>query len=138
MKSDHFTVSIEEAREIILNMIKPLGFENVSIIEAYNRVLYEDIVSNIMLPPLDDSAMDGYAVIADDTKGATKDNPIILNVIGEIQAGFSSRNVKVVNGTAIRIMTGAHIPEGADAVVKFEDTEEDKGFVKLFREATRY
>ncbi|HPH42123.1 MAG TPA: molybdopterin molybdotransferase MoeA [Syntrophorhabdaceae bacterium] len=138
MKSDHFTVSIEEAREIILNMIKPLGFENVSIIEAYNRVLYEDIVSNIMLPPLDDSAMDGYAVIADDTKGATKDNPIILNVIGEIQAGFSSRNLKVVNGTAIRIMTGAHIPEGADAVVKFEDTEEDKGFVKLFREATRY
>lgn len=131
-------VSIEEALEIVLNSVIPLGYEDVPIIEAFNRVLYEDIISDIMIPPVDDSAMDGYAVIADDTYGASEIHPVKLQVIGEIQAGGSSIGKQVSKGTAIRIMTGAPIPEGADSVVKFEDAEEEGGYVKMFRETDKY
>lgn len=138
MKKQHLTVSIEEAQKIILNSVVPLGCEDISIMEAYSRILCEDIVSDIMLPPADDSAMDGYAVISDDTRGATKDNPVRLRVTGEIQAGGSSAGKQVSKGTAIRIMTGAPMPEGADSVIRFEDTEEEGGFVRLFKETVRY
>lgn len=131
-------VSIEGALEIVLNSLNPLGYEDVPIIEAFNRVLYEDIISDIMIPPVDDSAMDGYAVIANDTYGASKIHPVKLKVIGEIQAGGSSIGKQVSKGTAIRIMTGAPIPEGADSVVRFEDTEEENGYVKMFFEADKY
>ncbi|OPY60702.1 MAG: Molybdopterin molybdenumtransferase [Syntrophorhabdus sp. PtaU1.Bin002] len=137
MRNRNVTVSIEEAQKIILNSVTPLGCESVSIMEASNRVLYEDIVSDIMVPPADDSAMDGYAIIADDTRGASKNNPVGLQVIGEVQAG-SIIGKKVSKGTAIRIMTGAAIPHGADSVIQFEDTEEKAGYVKIFREITKY
>ena len=85
-------------------------------------------MSDIMVPPLDDSAMDGYAIIADDTHGASKHNPVRLRVAGEIQArGGSNTGKQVTKGTAIRIMTGAPVPQGADSVVKFEDTEGKRG-----------
>lgn len=138
MKNKNLTVSIQKALEIILSSVNPLGSESISILEASNRVLYEDIVSDIMIPPLDDSAMDGYAVIAEDTRGASKDSPVILKVTGEIQAGSSITGKQVSRGTAVRIMTGAHIPEGADSVIQFEDTEEEAGSVKIFRETERF
>ncbi len=131
-------VSVEEALEIVLNSVSPLGGEDTSILEASNRVLYEDIVSDRMIPPLDDSAMDGYAIIADDTRGASRNNPAKLYIVGEIQAGGSIIGKHVSEGTAIRIMTGAPMPEGADSVVKVEDTEEEGGYVKVFRETVRY
>jgi molybdopterin molybdotransferase len=138
MKNKNLTVSIEEAQKIILNSVSPLNCENISIMEASNRVLYEDIVSDIMIPPVDHSAMDGYAIIADDTHGASKNNPMKLQIIGEIQAGGSIIGKQVSKGTAIRIMTGAPIPEGADSVIQFEDTEEEAGYVKIFRETVKY
>ncbi len=138
MKNKNITVSIEEALKIILNSVTPLNCENISIMEASNRVLYEDIVSEIMVPPADDSAMDGYAIIADDTRGASKNNPVKLQITGEIQAGGSAVGKKVPKGTAIRIMTGAAIPEGADSVIQFEDTEEKAGYVEIFRETAKY
>lgn len=138
LKNRYVTASIEEAQKIIVNSISPLKCENISIMEASNRVLYEDIVSDIMVPPVNDSAMDGYAIIADDTHGASKDNPVTLQIIGEIQAGGSIIDKQVAKGTAIRIMTGAPIPEGADSVIKSEDTEEKAGYVKLFREIHKY
>lgn len=138
MKTSNSTVSIDEACGIILNSVVPLGCEIISIMEAYNRVLCEDIVSEIMIPPADDSAMDGYAVIADDTRGATKNNPVRLKVTGEIQAGGSANGKQVSKGTAIRIMTGAPIPKGADSVIRFEDTEEEDGYVRIFQETGRY
>ena len=134
MGNQNLTVSVKEANEIILNSIRSLGCENVSIMEASRRVLYEDIISDIMLPPLDDSAMDGYALIAEDTLGASRSNPVKLQVIDEIQAGGSHIGKEVTRGKAIRIMTGAPIPEGADAVVQFEDTDEGDGYVRIFRE----
>ncbi|RPI76227.1 MAG: molybdopterin molybdenumtransferase MoeA [Desulfobacteraceae bacterium] len=138
MRNINLTVSFDEAQKIILNSVSPLNGQIVSILEASNRVLYEDIVSDIMLPPLNDSAMDGYAIIAEDTQGASKNNPIKLNIIGEIQAGGSVLGKQVKKGTAIRIMTGAPIPQGADSVVQIEDTEEEAGYVKLFNEMVRY
>jgi molybdopterin molybdotransferase len=131
-------VSVEEAQRIILGSVKPLGCERIPILEAFNHILYEDIVSDIMIPPVDDSAMDGYAVRADDTRGASKNNPVILKITGEIQAGGSVAGKKVTRGTAIRIMTGAPIPEGADSVIQFEDTDEEAGYVKIFSELAKY
>lgn len=138
MRNKDVTVSLEEALEIILDSVSPLNGEDISIMEASNRVLYEDIVSDIMIPPVDDSAMDGYAIIADNTNRASKNNPIKLKIIGEIQAGGSIIGKQVSKGTAIRIMTGAPIPEGADSVVRFEDTEEEASCVKIFREVVKH
>jgi molybdopterin molybdotransferase len=138
MENKEITVSIEEAMNIIVNSVHPLSYENVSIMEAYNRVLYEDIISGVMVPPFDDSAMDGYAVITEDTRGATGHNPVLLKVIGEIQAGGLRYNRRVLHQTAVRIMTGAPIPAGADSVIQFEDTEEWAGHVKIFRETSKF
>jgi molybdopterin molybdotransferase len=132
------TVSVSEAQKIILDSVSPLNGESISLMEASNRILYEDIVSDMMIPPVDDSAMDGYAIIADDTHGASRDNPVRLRIIGEIQAGGSVIGKRVSNGTAIRIMTGASIPEGADSVIQFEETEEKAGYVKIFSESVKY
>ena len=138
MRKENLTVSIEEALEIILGSVGPLGHESISIMEARDRILYEDVVSDINVPPLDDSAMDGYAIIADDTHGASKNSPVKLRIVGEIQAGGSVSGKQVSKGTAIRIMTGAPIPAGADSVVQFEDTEEEAGYVRIFHETLKY
>jgi molybdopterin molybdotransferase len=81
------------------------------------------LVSSINIPPLDNSAMDGYAVRSDDTIGASEQSPRLLRVIDSVAAGAIS-SFRVEAGTAIRIMTGAPVPEGADSVVQFEDTDE--------------
>ena len=136
-ESGGLTVSVEEAQRIILDAVRPLPGETIPIIESFNRILCEDIVSDTMIPPVDDSAMDGYAVIAADTRGASGERPVRLTVTGEIRAGGSTAGMKVSRGTAIRIMTGAPIPEGADAVIRFEDTEEKAGCVKVFSESAK-
>jgi molybdopterin molybdotransferase len=137
MKNKHFAVSFEEALNTVLNAVSPLGREDISIMKAVGRVLCEDIISGITIPAADDSAMDGYAVIADSTNGASKANPVKLKIIDEIQAGGPLSGKHVTRGTAIKIMTGAPIPEGADSVIPFEDTEEASGNVKIFREVIK-
>lgn len=137
MTNKNLTVSIEEAQRIILGSVSPLNCENISLMEAFNRVLYEDIVSDIMVPPTDNSSMDGYAVIANDTHEASRNHPITLKIIGEIQAGGSIIGQGLSKGAAIRIMTGAPIPDGADSIIQFEDTEEEAGYVKIFRETVK-
>jgi len=116
-------ISVEEALAKVLSYVEILGFEEKPILECQGQVLAEDVYSSINIPPMDNSAMDGYAVRAEDTSGATKESPNDLDVIAELAAG-SLPDEKVKPGTAIRIMTGAPIPEGADAVVRFEDTDE--------------
>ncbi len=138
MKNRNLTVSIEEAQRIILDSVRPLGGEYISIMDASNRVLYEDVVSDIMIPPSDESAMDGYAIIAEDARGVSKANPLRLRIIGEIQAGGSAMGKQVSKGTAIRIMTGAPVPKGADSVIQFEDTEEEAGYVTILRETAKH
>ncbi|MBE9507305.1 MAG: molybdopterin molybdotransferase MoeA, partial [Chloroflexi bacterium] len=96
--------------------------------------LAEDVYAGADIPPLANSSMDGYAVLAADTTGASREAPARLRVVGEIAAGYITE-AKVTPGTAIRIMTGAPIPPGADAVVKVEDTEPQGEEVTIFAEA---
>lgn len=138
MNNDDLMTPIKEAKKIVLDSVHPLDYENVSIMEAYNRVLCEDIVSDVMIPSADASAMDGYAVIASDTNGASINSPIRLRVIGEVRSGGPAAGKKITQGTAIGIMTGAMIPAGADSVIEVEYTEEEDGYVKIFDEAIRY
>jgi len=118
-------LTVEEALEKILDEVEPLEAESVAILDTLGQVLAEDIRSDINVPPLDNSAMDGYAVIAADTRNAGEKTPKYLKIIDTVMAGSISRK-KVVQGTAIRIMTGAPIPKGADSVVQFEHTDEGK------------
>jgi molybdopterin molybdotransferase len=116
-------ISVEEALAQILGKMHLLEEEEKPILEALGQVLSRDIASGIDVPQLTNSAMDGYAVRATDTKGATAGTPKVLKVIDTVAAGYVSR-LNVTPGTAIRIMTGAPIPAGADAVVQFENTDE--------------
>ncbi len=116
-------ISIEEALEKILSTVHALECEEKPVLECLGQVLDTDIVAGIDIPPHDNSAMDGFAVISADASGAAISKPVILKVIGEVAAGYTS-DVKVTAGTAVRIMTGAPIPAGADAVVQFENTDE--------------
>jgi len=116
-------ISVEEALDKVLSYVEVLEPERKSVLDCLGQVLAKDIYSTIDIPPLDNSAMDGFAVRAQDTRGASESLPIVLAVVGEIAAG-SIPTREVGPGTAIRIMTGAPLPEGADAVVKFEDTDE--------------
>ena len=131
------SLKVEDALQRILGSISPLNVEDVSIFNAAGRVLYHDIISDIIIPPLDNSAMDGYAIIADDLTGASRENPVQIPVIGEVQAGGDYMCQRVSRKSAIRIMTGAPIPEGADAVIMFEDTKEIGGDVYVFRGVRR-
>lgn len=116
-------ISVDEALEYILKHFEPLGPEEVEILDALDRVLAEDVHSDIDIPPFDNSVMDGYAVRASDTVGASAEAPITLRVIADLAAGYTT-DLVVGAGTAIRIMTGAPLPAGADAVVRFEETSE--------------
>jgi molybdopterin molybdotransferase len=116
-------LSVEQALEKILGYVDALEVETKPILESLGQVLAEDIYSSINVPPLDNSAMDGYAVRAVDTRGASKQSPRLLRIIDTVTAGSVSEQ-KVELGTTIRIMTGAPMPEGADSVVRLEDTDE--------------
>jgi len=116
-------ITVEQALDKILGYAAVLEEEESPVLDALGQVLAEDIYSDIDVPPLDNSAMDGYAVRSEDTCGASRQSPRLLRVIDTVPAGSISR-CKVEAGTAIRIMTGAPVPGGADSVVMFEDTDE--------------
>ena len=114
--------TVHEASERILAAIRPLAAESISLRKALGRVLAEDVRSPIEHPPWDNSSMDGYAVRAADVRGASAEAPVTLRVIETVRAGQRPSS-DVAAGTAIRIMTGAPIPRGADSVVRVEDTD---------------
>lgn len=127
-------ISVEQALEQILATITPLGPERVSLLDALGRVAAEDIHARRAIPPRDNSAMDGYALRWQDTQGAAPESPVILDVVEDIPAGKVPEKT-VVAGTAARIMTGAPIPDGADAVMKMEETAKDGQKVRIFAAA---
>lgn len=129
-------LSVEEATEEVLRAFSPLEVESIPILEALGRVLAEDIQADMDIPPLPNTAMDGYAVRAEDTRGASKDHPVRLRILQDLPAGYVT-SAEVQPGTAIRIMTGAPIPPGADAVVRFEDTREGGAWVEVFQEVPK-
>jgi molybdopterin molybdotransferase len=116
-------LSVEEARERILSYFSVLPAEATPLVDSLGQVTSEDLVASFDIPPLANSAMDGYAVLAKDTIGADKETPVELPVTGVVAAGQLPDHA-LEPGTAIRIMTGAPVPENADAVVPFEDTDE--------------
>jgi molybdopterin molybdotransferase len=123
-------LTVAQAQRRILDAIGRLRTERVPLNEALGRVLAEPVVSRRTLPPFDNSGMDGYAVRHRDTAGATEQSPMTLEVTGESRAGMPpGRALRA--GTAMRIMTGAPVPDGADAVVRYEDTDSGRDRVQI-------
>jgi molybdopterin molybdotransferase len=112
------SLSVDEALERILARVRPLGPVSVELLDALGATLAEDAVADRDVPPFRNSAMDGYAVIAADVASA----PATLRVVGEIAAGDVPSRA-IVRGEAMRIMTGAPLPDGADTIVRVEDTD---------------
>ncbi len=116
-------ISVEEARARILAFVERLPPERVPPLEALGQALAEDVIAGFDIPPLDNTAMDGYAVRAADTVDASEAAPRTLAVVADLAAGYV-RETALGAGEAVRIMTGAPVPPGADAIVPFEETDE--------------
>lgn len=123
MKGFKELIKVDDALKFLLDNVKPvIEYEEINIEDAYSRISYEDVISNVDIPPYDRSAVDGYAVISSDTTGASITNPISLKVVGEITAGSDPNNLPKINkGEAMIIYTGAPMPKNADSVVMAED-----------------
>src|SRR5512144_650217 len=115
-------LSVNEARERILSQFHAVKTQTLPLAESSNRVLAGEIHAADDLPLFDNSSMDGFAIRAADSASATPDSPRSLRVVADIPAG-TSPTVTLAPGEAARIMTGAHMPEGADSVVPVEDTD---------------
>lgn len=117
-------LKVSEALTRILRHFVQLPTEYVPTDEALGRVLAADVSASHDIPPFANSAMDGYAVLAEDVQHASSSQPVTLKIIEDIPAGTTPTK-SVTEGTAARIMTGAPLPEGADAIVPVEDTSEE-------------
>ena len=126
------TRSVAEHRAAVADLLAPMPAERVALREARGRVLAEPLLAAVALPPFDNSAMDGYAVRAADVAGATEADTVVLPVADDIPAGRTDVPV-LAPGTAHRIMTGAPLPAGADAVVQVEHTDAGTDQVRVFR-----
>ncbi len=132
MKETYPMLSVEEARRRILSHFQPLTPERLPILEALNMVLAEDVTAEMDIPPLPNTAMDGYALRVADVAAATPENPVRLHVVADLAAGYVlDRELQA--GEAVRIMTGAPIPQGAEAVAPFEHVERKGDTVLISR-----
>ena len=124
-------LSVEEARQRMLDTIPILPSEKREILACSGYVLAEAVRAAENIPPFDNSAMDGYAVRAADVKNASEENPAVLSVVETIAAGYAPTQ-QVAAGQASRIMTGAMMPQGANAVIMQEVTQQEGDKVKIF------
>ena len=129
-------IPLAEAQQRILEAVAPLEPKAVPLSAARGLVLADNVIASEMVPPFANTAMDGYAVRAADTAGASEPAPATLRVVGELAAG-AGPTTAVGSGEAIRIMTGAPMPAGADAVVMVEHTKSEGATVAIFEAATR-
>ena len=127
-------LTVNEASQIILDGLQPLPVETMPFADTLGRVLADDLVADTPIPRFPQSAMDGFAVRSEDTLAATSERPMALKILGTLGAGHQT-SWTLSPGTAVRIMTGAPIPHGADAVVKREDAEFDAEFLRILRPA---
>jgi putative molybdopterin biosynthesis protein len=132
-------LTFEEAKKVVLERFRPtpLGIEEISLLEASSRVLAQDVMASRDIPPFDRSTVDGYAVRAQDTFGAEENRPITLVAHGAVRVGETPKIV-VKKKEAAEIVTGAPIPEGADAVVMVEQTERKADRVRVFSAVARH
>ncbi len=129
-------VEVEQALDIVLRSVSPLEQETRPLLECLGSVLAEEVPADMDIPPFDNSAMDGYAVIAADTVAATAQKPVTLRVIADLPAGYPPPAL-VRPGEAVRIMTGAPMPPGTDAVIRTEDVQRGDGVVLISRQVSQ-
>ena len=129
-------ISVEKAKEIIQGQECTSANEKTTILEALGKVLAEDVISNANIPPFDRSPLDGYALRSQDITSASKYSATRLKVVDTVSAGMDYGG-EVSEGEAVKIMTGAKIPRGANVVIRFEETEfdEEHVFISTFHEA---
>lgn len=131
-------LQIEEAQAMLTQQVRKIEqTERVPLADALGRVLAEDVTAERDQPPFPRSPLDGYAVRAADVAGASKENPAVLHVIGRIYAGYVFDGI-VGEGQAVRLMTGAPIPEGADAIIRQEDTFAENDTVQIYVSSEPY
>ena len=119
------------ARNLLADAVNAVGVEAIPLAECVGRVLAEDVAAADNVPPFDRSPYDGYALRSEDVAGATKENPVTLYIVEEVPAG-AVPTVACTKNTAVKILTGAPIPEGADCVINYERTEFTESSVKIF------
>jgi molybdenum cofactor synthesis domain-containing protein len=131
-------MTFDEAKKSISLHLKPeaLGEEEISLLDAHDRVLKEDVTSALDIPPFNRSTVDGYAVKAEDTFGAEENQPVKLKVRGTVNVGEPPK-LSITKGDAAEIVTGAPVPEGADAVVMVEDTERNGDELRVYSAVTK-
>ena len=129
------SVTLEEARALVLEHTPVLQEEWVPLAEAVGRRLTREIRSTLFQPPFDRSPLDGYAVFAADVAEAAPDRPVRLQVVDKLYAGMPSET-GIRRGQAVRLMTGCMIPEGADTVIRQEDTDLGEDAVQIFHPGT--
>ncbi|KUO60388.1 MAG: molybdenum cofactor biosynthesis protein [Gracilibacter sp. BRH_c7a] len=127
----NFNITLEEAQNLILGRCQPVETEYVDLNHALGRILGKDIRAKENIPPFSRSPYDGYAFRAADTLEASKANPVTLEIIEEVPAGYAAQK-KINIGQAVKILTGAPIPEGADAVTKYEETKSNGTYVEIY------
>lgn len=127
----HKLISYTDARDTLLNLTKPIKTENVTLKNCLGRIIGQNVIAAENVPPFDRSPYDGYAFRAADTVNATREHPVTLRILEEVSAGATAKGA-VTEGGAVKILTGAAIPEGADAVTMFELTEYTDETVTIF------
>ena len=130
-------ISLEEAWTLITAPLRPLGEEQVDLDRALDRTLSRDVWSSIDQPPFDRSPLDGYALQSRDVQGACPEHPVSLRVVERVCAGEVPHQ-SVTPGTAVRIMTGAPLPQGCDCVVRQEDTDLGETVVQVYASVLAY
>ena len=127
-------IKIEEAVDLLLQCINPqTKIIELDILEANSSIIADDVYAPFPVPPFSKSAMDGYAIISNDSNNAKKDHPVTLDVIRDILV-----DVIPNNGTALRIMTGDAIPKGYDCVIKQEDTDYGENQVQIYKKMKKW
>lgn len=126
-------ISLEQALNILMDHVTHEKTERKTLEDCLGLVLSEDVYALLDMPPFSRSAQDGYALCSKDSIGATGENPVKLKVTGKIYAG-DHLDVQVRPGEAVRIMTGAMVPAGADCVLRQEDTDEGEDVVQIYKE----
>ena len=126
-----FNPEYEAARQLLLDAAEIIDTEKVSLERSFGRVLAQQIVAEDNVPPFDRSPYDGYALRSEDVASASKESPVTLRIVEEVAAGAVS-TIPCEKGTAVKILTGAPIPMGADCVVMYEKTKFDDSFVTIF------
>lgn len=124
-------ISYEAARDLLLELISPIEKETIALEQCFGRILGQEVTAAANVPPFDRSPYDGYAFRAVDSENASAEHPVTLRILEEIPAGGIS-HCAVTEGCAVKILTGALIPEGADAVTPYEKTEFTEETVTLF------